>query len=114
MQRDAQRDGWWTFEAAAGHGTAYAYLLDDDPTPRPDPRSLWQPDGVNGLSRVFDSSRFAWTDGAWTGGVDLPDAVIYELHIAAFGGDLDGCVKRLDALVQLGVTHGASSRSPQY
>ena len=53
MQRDTEREGWWTVETDADHGDAYAFLLDDDQTPRPDPRSLWQPDGVDGPSKVF-------------------------------------------------------------
>ena len=52
----------------AGPGTAYAFLLDDDETPLPDPRSRWQPDGVHGPSaRRTTTSAFDWTDHAWTG-----------------------------------------------
>ena len=41
--------GWWRADVSdAGPGTAYAFLLDDDPTPLPDPRSLRQPTGVHG------------------------------------------------------------------
>jgi len=59
--------GWWRVELAAGPGTDYAYLLDDDDTPLPDPRSLWQPNGVHAASRVYRPESFAWTDQAWTG-----------------------------------------------
>ena len=38
----------WTVDAA------YGYFIDDDPTPRPDPRSRRQPDGVHGLSRTVE------------------------------------------------------------
>jgi maltooligosyltrehalose trehalohydrolase len=94
--------GWWRAEVT---GTDYAFLLDDDDTPLPDPRSLWQPDGVHGPSRVYDHNAFAWSDGTWTGRA-LPGGVLYELHIGTFtqGGTFDDAVARLDHLVDLGVT----------
>ena len=40
--------GWWKASVeAAQPGTHYAFMLDDDATPYPDPRGLWQPDGVH-------------------------------------------------------------------
>ncbi|MEC9052556.1 MAG: malto-oligosyltrehalose trehalohydrolase, partial [Actinomycetota bacterium] len=48
MERDA--DGWWRADVPRDGGVDYGFLLDDDPTPRPDPRSRRQPDGVHGLS----------------------------------------------------------------
>jgi maltooligosyltrehalose trehalohydrolase len=97
--------GWWRTDVAeAGPGTAYSFLLDDDPTPLPDPRSLRQPTGVHGASRVYDHNGFMWTDHAWTGR-NLPGSVIYELHIGTFtpGGTFGSAIERLDHLVQLGV-----------
>lgn len=45
-------DDWWTPAGPVPDGAVdYGYLLDDDPDPRPDPRSRRQPDGVHGLSR---------------------------------------------------------------
>ncbi len=44
--------GWWRAELEAPAGARYAYLLDDDPTPLPDPRSCRQPDGVPPLAQV--------------------------------------------------------------
>ena len=90
--------------ASARPGTAYAFLLDDDPTPLPDPRSLRQPTGVHGSSRVYDMDSFIWTDRAWTGR-QLPGSVIYELHIGTFtpGGTFASAIERLDHLVELGV-----------
>jgi maltooligosyltrehalose trehalohydrolase len=104
MSRGA--DGWWHVEAVAPPGTDYGFLLDDDPSVLPDPRTRWQPDGVHGRSRVYDQSAFAWTDDSWTGRT-LPGAVIYELHIGTFtpGGTFDSAVERLDHLVTLGITH---------
>ena len=103
MTRDAA--GWWHADVeGAGPGTAYAYLLDDDETPLPDPRSRWQPSGVHGASRVYDDTAHAWADGAWTGR-QLPGSVLYELHIGTFtpGGTFDSAVERLDHLAALGV-----------
>ncbi|KDN21012.1 malto-oligosyltrehalose trehalohydrolase [Amycolatopsis rifamycinica] len=95
--------GWWHAEA---EGINYAFLLDDDEKPLPDPRSRWQPHGVHAESRVYDHGEFAWTDDAWTGR-QLPGAVLYELHIGTFtdGGTFDAAIDRLDHLVDLGITH---------
>jgi maltooligosyltrehalose trehalohydrolase len=100
-------DDWWTPEVADAPADArYGYLIDDEPTPRPDPRSRRQPDGVHGLSQRFDPSAFGWTDQGWTGR-PLAGGVVYELHIGTFtpDGTLDSAVERLDHLVDLGVTH---------
>ena len=97
--------GWWRAEVpAARPGTSYAFLLDDDPTPLPDPRSLRQPTGVHGPSRVYDMDSFIWTDRAWTGR-QLAGSVVYELHIGTFtpGGTFASAIERLDHLVELGV-----------
>jgi maltooligosyltrehalose trehalohydrolase len=101
----ARSGGWWRVRLpAAGHGTDYAFLLDDDETPLPDPRSRWQPHGVHGASRVYDHDRFGWTDRGWRG-VQLAGSVVYELHVGTFtgAGTLDAVVDRLDHLVDLGV-----------
>ncbi len=94
-------DGWWRCEAPEGD---YAFLLDDDPTPLPDPRSRWQPNGAHRASRPYDPRTFGWTDQAWTGRA-LPGSVLYELHIGTFtdGGTFDAAIERLDHLVELGV-----------
>ncbi|WP_026119174.1 malto-oligosyltrehalose trehalohydrolase [Nocardiopsis ganjiahuensis] len=104
---DRDDDGWWHARVAgAGPGSDYAYLLDDDPLPMPDPRSLRQPDGVHSPSRVYDHDAHAWTDGDWTGR-PLAGGVVYELHVGTFTpeGTLAAAVDRLDHLVGLGVTH---------
>ncbi|GAA3397110.1 malto-oligosyltrehalose trehalohydrolase [Cryptosporangium minutisporangium] len=98
-------DGWWRVDLPdAGPGTDYAYLLDDDPQPLPDPRAAWLPNGVHEPSRVYDHSAYAWTDDHWTGR-QLAGSVLYELHIGTFTpeGTFDAAIERLDHLVELGV-----------
>lgn len=101
-----QRDGgWWTTTEPLPVGEVdYGYLLDDDETPLPDPRSRRQPDGVHGRSRTFDAAAYAWTDQAWTGR-QLAGAVLYELHVGTFTpeGTLDAALGRLDHLRGIGV-----------
>ncbi|MEU4688435.1 malto-oligosyltrehalose trehalohydrolase [Actinoplanes sp. NPDC023714] len=94
--------GWWRLELPSG--TDYGFLLPDQDRPLPDPRSPWQPDGVHGLSRVYDHDAFAWTDQGWTGR-QLPGSVLYELHIGTFTpeGTFDAAIAKLDHLVDLGV-----------
>jgi maltooligosyltrehalose trehalohydrolase len=97
--------GWWAGDVGElRHGDDYAFVLDDGPR-RPDPRSRWQPDGVDGPSRRYDEDRFRWTDAGWRG-LHLPSAVIYEAHVGTFSpeGTFDGMIDRLDHLVELGVT----------
>ncbi len=96
-------DGWWS-STIGGPGTDYAFVLDGG-DPRPDPRSAWQPHGVDGPSRIVDHSDFAWTDDAWRG-VPLAGSVLYELHVGTFTpeGTFDAVVPRLDHLVELGVS----------
>jgi maltooligosyltrehalose trehalohydrolase len=103
--------GWWhatvqspAGKGAAGAGSDYAFLLDREDTPLPDPRSRWQPGGVHAASRVYDDSAFEWSDQAWTGRA-LPGSVLYELHIGTFtpGGTFDSAIERLGHLVELGI-----------
>ena len=99
--------GWWKASVkAAEYGMDYAFLLEDDPKPYPDPRGVWQPHGVHGASRLYDQNAFAWGDGRWQG-PPLSGAVIYELHIGTFttGGTFDAAIERLEYLRDLGVTH---------
>jgi maltooligosyltrehalose trehalohydrolase len=99
--------GWWEAQVdAAGPGSDYGFLLNGEGAVLPDPRSLWQPYGVHGLSRVLDQGAFAWTDGEWRA-AELKDAVIYEIHIGTFSdaGRLAEAEERLEYLKTLGVTH---------
>ncbi|MFI7595864.1 malto-oligosyltrehalose trehalohydrolase [Micromonospora sp. NPDC049359] len=99
----AAADGWWTVEVPDA-GLDYSFLLNDDETALPDPRSPWQPAGVHGPSRRYDHLAFQWTDSSWTGR-QLPGSVLYELHIGTFTpeGTFDAAIDRLDHLVDLGV-----------
>jgi maltooligosyltrehalose trehalohydrolase len=103
MERAA--GGWWRVDVEDnGPGSAYAFLIDDDETPLPDPRSAWQPSGVHAASRRYDHDAFWWTDQAWTGRT-LAGSVLYECHIGTFTdeGTFDAAIEKLDHLVALGV-----------
>jgi maltooligosyltrehalose trehalohydrolase len=93
----------------------YRYSIDGgDPTP--DPRSRWQPDGVQGASYAAAAlrPREALVDAR---GIEeraasfrqrpLRDAVIYELHIGTFTpeGTYAAAQARLAHLIHLGITH---------
>lgn len=102
--------GWWRWE---GDHTAYevydyAFVLDGEEPALPDPRSAWQPHGVDGPSRLFDVHAHPWSDTSWRGpraGAGTLGGVIYELHVGTFTpeGTFDSAVERLDHLVDLGV-----------
>jgi maltooligosyltrehalose trehalohydrolase len=85
-------------------GQRYAYRLDGG-DPRPDPCSLWQPDGIPGPSAIVRPRSFRWTDSNWKG-VTREDLVIYELHVGSFTpeGTFEAIVPRLKSLRELGVT----------
>jgi len=86
-------------------GDDYAFVLDGRELP--DPASRWQPEGLRGRSRIVDPRAFEWTDGGWHGGVELRDAVIYELHVGTFtaAGTFEAAIEHLPELARLGVTH---------
>jgi maltooligosyltrehalose trehalohydrolase len=107
----ATEGGWWMARnASASHGTDYSFVLDhfvlDQGDPLPDPRSPWQPHGVDGPSRVVDHSKFSWNDRSWQP-PPLSSAIIYELHIGTFTpeGTFASAIARLPYLVELGITH---------
>ncbi|HEX4285642.1 MAG TPA: malto-oligosyltrehalose trehalohydrolase [Terracidiphilus sp.] len=106
MQPEGDR-GWWQADVeGAGPGTDYGYLIDGEAKAYPDPRSQWQPNGVHELSRVYDQQAFRWTDDGFRPS-PLASAIIYELHLGTFteAGTLDAAIEKLDALVELGITH---------
>jgi maltooligosyltrehalose trehalohydrolase len=98
-------DGWWSVEREAPAGADYAFALDGE-DPLPDPRSPHQPHGVDGPSRLLDPAAFRWSDAGWRA-PPLESAVVYEVHVGTFSpeGSFDGAARRLDHLVELGVTH---------
>ncbi|WP_035352188.1 malto-oligosyltrehalose trehalohydrolase [Edaphobacter aggregans] len=99
--------GWWSTQVEqAGPGIDYSFLVDDDPTPYPDPRAMWMPNGVHGASRVYGTGEFAWTDERWQA-APLASAVMYEMHVGTFSpeGTFDGAISRLGHLAETGVTH---------
>ncbi len=98
--------GWWQLPsplATSREVLDYGFVVDGD-GPHPDPRSRWQPRGVQGLSREFDPNAHSWHDNDW-GGRAITGAVIYELHLGTFTpeGTLDSAIERLDHLAELGV-----------
>jgi maltooligosyltrehalose trehalohydrolase len=104
---ESEPRGWWSATVEKAHASSrYGFLLDDDETPLPDPRSARQPDGVHGLSEVVDHSAFAWSDAGWRPPT-LGSSVLYELHLGTFTpeGTLDAAIGRLDYLRELGITH---------
>ncbi|HEV3114524.1 MAG TPA: malto-oligosyltrehalose trehalohydrolase [Candidatus Binataceae bacterium] len=108
--------GWWRLRSAeATAGADYAFIIDDDERPLPDPRSPWQPQGVHSPSRIVDHDAFTWTDGDFAAPA-LSDAIIYELHIGTFTaqGTFESAIARLDHLVELGVTHVELMPVPQF
>ncbi len=103
MTMNPDGSGWWSVRAVADGD--YGFVLDGADV-LPDPRSPWQPAGVDGLSRVVDFSAFRWTDARWQA-PPLSSAVIYELHVGTFtaNGTLDSAILRLGYLAELGITH---------
>jgi maltooligosyltrehalose trehalohydrolase len=103
---EAAEGGWWRADVpAAGHGADYAFVVDGDQAPLPDPRSAWQPHGVHGASRVYDHGPVRLDRRLVARGRRLPGSVVYELHVGTFTADgtLDAALERLDHLVSLGV-----------
>lgn len=98
----AASGGWWSsLEISVDPQSEYGFCLDGG-HPLPDPRSASQPQGVNGLSRLIDHSRFVWHDQSWQG-KPLPGEIIYELHIGTFSpsGNFAGAIPHLDHIKSL-------------
>ena len=100
----AEPGGWWRAEVDARADARYGFVLDDDPTVLPDPRSPRQPDGVHARSQLWQPDPATWTDHDWPGR-SIEGAVIYELHVGTFTpeGTFDAVIDKLDHLVDLGV-----------
>ncbi len=94
-------DVWWRATAPAAADSRYGFVLDDDDTLLPDPRSARQPDGVHAPSQLWSPAAPA---PGWSGR-SIEGAAIYELHIGTFTptGTLDSAIEKLSYLVDLGV-----------
>ncbi|WP_395311847.1 malto-oligosyltrehalose trehalohydrolase [Mycobacterium sp. AMU20-3851] len=92
---------WWRATVPAAPDSRYGFVLDEDETVLPDPRSPRQPDGVHAPSQLWSPDRPAPT---WAGR-SIEGSAIYELHIGTFtsAGTLDSAVEKLPHLVDLGV-----------
>jgi malto-oligosyltrehalose trehalohydrolase len=90
--------------ADARPGDRYGYRIDGEITV-PDPASRFQPEDVHDLSELIDPGAYTWSDGDWRGR-PWQEAVLYEIHVGAFTekGTFAGVARRLDHLVELGVT----------
>jgi maltooligosyltrehalose trehalohydrolase len=92
------------FVGDIAEGADYEYLLNGE-TPRPDPVSRFQPQGVHGPSRVVNPRSFPWSDQHWRG-LPLHDFITYELHTGTFtpAGTFPAVIARLPYLKDLGMT----------
>ena len=104
LHMQPESGGVFSITADAAAGDRYFYLVDNHP-PVPDPVSRLLPEGVHGPTEIVDPGSFAWNDQDWRG-VELRDAIIYELHIGTFTpqGTFESAIERLDYLRRLGVT----------
>lgn len=84
-------------------GDQYRFVLNGQ-YERPDPVSLFQPQGVHGPSEAVDTARFRWDDQDWQN-PDLADYLIYELHTGTFtpDGTFMALEDKLDYLSELGI-----------
>ena len=97
-------DDWWRADVDAPADARYGFVLDDDSTVLPDPRSPRQPDGVHERSQLWQPASGAWTDTEWRGR-SIEGRAIYELHVGTFTpvGTFDSAIEKLDYLVALGI-----------
>ena len=52
-EMERAEDGWWRLDVpGAAPGSDYAFILAEQDTPLPDPRSAWQPQGVHAASQL--------------------------------------------------------------
>lgn len=98
-------DGW--FELATDLikvGEPYVYHLPNGMNV-PDPAARAQQHGTHGPSLLIDPKAYEWRSGNWEGRA-WEEAIIYELHTGTFTpeGTFAGIARKLDDLVELGVT----------
>jgi maltooligosyltrehalose trehalohydrolase len=105
LPMDPLEDGFFGLTTdAARVGSRYRYQLHDG-SRVPDPASRYQPADVEGPSMIVDPAAYVWRHVGWPGR-PWEETVLYELHIGAFSdeGTFDGVRRRLDYLVDLGIT----------
>lgn len=96
--------GYWTATTKEMlPGSLYKLVINYEQE-RPDPTSVFQPEGVHGRSAAIDISKFDWTDNNWNNH-PLQDYILYELHTGTFTpeGTFAAIESKLDYLVDLGV-----------
>ena len=101
----AESDGYFAARVErARAGMRYQYLLDDDPSPYPDPAARFQPDGPHGPSEIVDPDAYDWQQLRI--GARREGHVLYELHVGTFTqqGTFRAAIERFDAIARLGVT----------
>lgn len=99
-----QDKGYWHGTAESiGPGQHYLFELDGR-LRRPDPASMFQPEGVHGPSAVIDHDDYRWRDKD-TEFPDLERSFFYELHVGTFTkeGTFAAVADQLDRLKALGV-----------
>src|SRR3954451_20997415 len=96
--RDPDYLGFYEVEADAEHGDDYFYVGDGNELP--DPWTRWQPDGLRGPSRVFETRALDPFEPP-----ALEELVVYELHVGTFTreGTFDSAIEKLAGLAELGV-----------
>jgi maltooligosyltrehalose trehalohydrolase len=98
-------NGWLELTTdRAAPDSCYRYRLADG-LAVPDPASRYQPNDVHGPSQVVDPCRYVWQNDGWAGR-PWEEVILYETHVGCYSpeGDFDGVRRRLDHLVQLGIT----------
>jgi len=90
--------------AGLSDGDRYCYRLDGE-RELPDPASRHQPDGIDGLSALFDPGAYRYRHEHFCP-LPLGRSVIYELHVGTFTerGTLEAAAEVLPYLVELGVS----------
>lgn len=83
----------------------YGFILDQSDHCLPDPASRFQPNGVNGYSKIIDHNTYKWNDRDWQG-IPQDNRVIYEMHTGTFTseGTWSAAANQLAELASLGIT----------
>ncbi len=102
MKKDGD-DYWKVSVKDIKLGRDYFYLLNG--SRRGDPASNFQPEGINGPSRIVDHSSFEWQDADFNP-VHLKDYIMYEFHTGTFTpeGTFEAAAGKLDYLQELGIS----------